>query len=240
MGKRKPVELRELRFNTQKEAKAFFGSILNAHEEGEELEGEEFNYVEQLLENHPRASEKIGVGIERIVVGLNPERNGKCFYVVRKDNSFDDFSYHRCIDGEPNAFTTFAAACRRAVYEDIQDFRAKISAEIDHPEGKVKCAISGQMIHWRDAVIDHKPPKTFSVLVNLFQVAKQIDMSKIEYDRELIGGVKFRDKKLSEEFRQFHRQAALLRVVSRHKNSATAHQGRITPTKQDRVLQQNA
>src|SRR4051812_42903028 len=100
MGKKRPVSIGNLEFHLQKDALAHFADILNRHEPGNELVGQEFVDVEALLHSHPRSLEKIGPGISSIVVG-EAEYDGKCFHVVRKDGTADNFSYKKCISGDP-------------------------------------------------------------------------------------------------------------------------------------------
>ncbi|KAL3499420.1 hypothetical protein ACH5RR_038513 [Cinchona calisaya] len=47
---------------------------------------------------HPRRSEKIGIGALEIKVGYHSKyENSRCFVLVRKDGSVEDFSYHKCV-----------------------------------------------------------------------------------------------------------------------------------------------
>lgn len=47
---------------------------------------------------HPRRSEKLGKGAIEIKVGYHPQHeNSRCFLLVRKDDTVEDFSYHKCI-----------------------------------------------------------------------------------------------------------------------------------------------
>lgn len=56
-------------------------------------------FIKALLEQHPRAADKTKGGIKRIRVGQPEEHpTSNCFYVVRNDDTEEDFSYHKCID----------------------------------------------------------------------------------------------------------------------------------------------
>lgn len=49
---------------------------------------------------HPSSDAKIGNGVQDIKVGYSSEHKGsKCFILVRKDGSCEDFSYHKCVAG---------------------------------------------------------------------------------------------------------------------------------------------
>ncbi|XP_028548583.1 DNA-directed RNA polymerase IV subunit 1 [Dendrobium catenatum] len=52
------------------------------------------------LARHPSSDAKIGTGVQDIKVGYSSEHKGsKCFILVRKDGTTEDFSYHKCVAG---------------------------------------------------------------------------------------------------------------------------------------------
>ncbi|CAN6172044.1 unnamed protein product [Urochloa humidicola] len=54
--------------------------------------------VEKLLSHHPRKDEKIGCGIDGIMVDRHPEfRQSRCLFVVRTNGDWEDFSYRKCL-----------------------------------------------------------------------------------------------------------------------------------------------
>ncbi|CAL5065410.1 unnamed protein product [Urochloa decumbens] len=54
--------------------------------------------VEKLLSHHPRADEKIGCGLDGIMVDRHPEfRQSRCLFVVRTNGDWEDFSYRKCV-----------------------------------------------------------------------------------------------------------------------------------------------
>ncbi|KAL6639953.1 hypothetical protein ACP70R_022263 [Stipagrostis hirtigluma subsp. patula] len=54
--------------------------------------------VEKLLAYHPRAQDKIGCGLDAIMVDRHPEfRKSRCLFVVRTDGVWIDFSYQKCL-----------------------------------------------------------------------------------------------------------------------------------------------
>ncbi|MQM03619.1 hypothetical protein Taro_036404 [Colocasia esculenta] len=69
------------------------------YRDGERLSGEdEKAVVENLLVYHPHSEDKIGCGIDCIMVDRHPRfRNSRCLFVVRTDGIFIDFSYQKCL-----------------------------------------------------------------------------------------------------------------------------------------------
>ncbi|GAB2228336.1 hypothetical protein Droror1_Dr00010171 [Drosera rotundifolia] len=54
--------------------------------------------VQKLLAYHPRYEEKIGCGIDSIIVDQHPTfKHTRCFFVVRTDGAWIDFSYQKCL-----------------------------------------------------------------------------------------------------------------------------------------------
>ncbi|XP_076893793.1 protein DCL homolog, chloroplastic-like [Bidens hawaiensis] len=54
--------------------------------------------VDKLLAYHPHSEDKIGCGIDSIMVDRHPQfRNSRCLFVVRTNGVWIDFSYQKCI-----------------------------------------------------------------------------------------------------------------------------------------------
>lgn len=54
--------------------------------------------VEKLLAYHPHSEDKIGCGLESIMVDRHPQfRHSRCLFVVRTDGGWIDFSYQKCL-----------------------------------------------------------------------------------------------------------------------------------------------
>uniref|UniRef100_A0A2P2JP33 Protein DCLic n=1 Tax=Rhizophora mucronata TaxID=61149 RepID=A0A2P2JP33_RHIMU len=54
--------------------------------------------VKKLLAYHPNSEDKIGCGLDFVVVDRHPQfRQSRCLFVVRTDGEWMDFSYHKCL-----------------------------------------------------------------------------------------------------------------------------------------------
>ena len=122
MPKSKPILLGHLSFPKQSDALEYFRALLARISIGTVLAGNDYAEVEALLSGHPRAQEKIGSGIEALTVDA-AEISGKCFHVVRTDGSRENFSLKKCISGDPSPFTSFSAACRHVVEDELAEFK---------------------------------------------------------------------------------------------------------------------
>ncbi len=83
-------------FNTKKELIEHIQTILYKYTPGEKLDKKDFNFVRELLNFHPKSKEKIGCGVKSIKVDKAKEGT-TCFYILRNDDSYDDFSFGSCI-----------------------------------------------------------------------------------------------------------------------------------------------
>lgn len=75
--------------------------ILHSHMymDGERLTAEdEKAVVKKLLAYHPHSEDKIGCGLDSIMVDRHPQfGNSRCLFVVRSDGGWIDFSYKKCL-----------------------------------------------------------------------------------------------------------------------------------------------
>nr|DAD41356.1 TPA_asm: hypothetical protein HUJ06_015679 [Nelumbo nucifera] len=71
----------------------------NKYKDGERLTDEdEKAVVEKLLAYHPHSEDKIGCGLDSIMVDRHPQfRHSRCLFVVRTDGGWIDFSYQKCL-----------------------------------------------------------------------------------------------------------------------------------------------
>lgn len=69
------------------------------YRDGERLTAEdEQAVVDNLLSHHPNAEDKIGCGIDSIMVDRHPQfRFSRSLFVVRTDGGHTDFSYKKCL-----------------------------------------------------------------------------------------------------------------------------------------------
>ncbi|KAL5554870.1 hypothetical protein UlMin_037106 [Ulmus minor] len=74
--------------------------ILHKYPINEKLNETDKSILMMALHFHPQVDAKIGVGAQDIKVGHHENyQNTRCFILERKDGTFEDFSYHKCIDG---------------------------------------------------------------------------------------------------------------------------------------------
>ncbi|XP_010533721.1 PREDICTED: DNA-directed RNA polymerase IV subunit 1 isoform X2 [Tarenaya hassleriana] len=76
------------------------GNILGKYEINDRLGEADQKTLMIALYFHPNRDEKIGGGAQEIKVGYSSEhKDTRCFKLIRKDGSMEDFSYHKCVLG---------------------------------------------------------------------------------------------------------------------------------------------
>mmetsp|Transcript_11164 Transcript_11164/g.21955 ORF Transcript_11164/g.21955 Transcript_11164/m.21955 type:complete len:385 (-) Transcript_11164:1265-2419(-) len=84
-------------FVSQSKVKTYIKSLLSTTREGELVDPQYFNFLMDLLKLHPQYEEK-AQGIKQFGVNRHPEHSDqKCFFVVKEDGSWVDFSAAKCV-----------------------------------------------------------------------------------------------------------------------------------------------
>jgi Protein of unknown function (DUF3223) len=67
--------------------------------DGEKLIGNDSDFIKDLLSFHEKGDAKLG-DFDHFEVGEHPQfAKTRCFFVVRKDGSKEDFSINKCLTG---------------------------------------------------------------------------------------------------------------------------------------------
>lgn len=260
------ISIGDKTFGSKSKALAFYKNILNSYRVGEtlseedytniidlvyadfikeeitayeteydaEYDGEKMNVkclVQQIREQIQDYGYETGEHISSAKVDYHPEFSSvKCFFLMDGSNSIQIFSYLLAINGAISDNQRFSKACRHLVSERLREFKKQ-----RFENRPVKCAITNEIVEWEECQIDHKAPLTFSVIVKSFIIAHKIDISKVEYVCE-ITKEQFADQELVDKFDAFHKEMAVLRVLSTKQNNKLSGGARIKPSKKDGTL----
>jgi len=120
-----------------------------------------------------------------------------------------------------------------AVAEDINAAKARHFKSQGNAEGKVTCEITGQPFAIYESHVDHMKPMTFQVIVTTFVEAKNIDIHAdvLSAPADAQFSTTFIDEELRNEFREYHRSVARLRIISAQKNLSLGGSERIREPK---------
>lgn len=95
----KEATLGPRRFTSSKDMFYYFFDLLRGWPLNVNINKYEHMMLEDLLKKgHQESKKKIGAGIEAFQVRVNPEFDSRCYYIIRKDGSIEDFSYRKCVN----------------------------------------------------------------------------------------------------------------------------------------------
>ncbi|XP_039033059.1 protein EMBRYO DEFECTIVE 514-like [Hibiscus syriacus] len=94
-----PVRLGPKEFGSSAEMFNYFSYLL--HHWGTQLNFNKYEHMvllDLLKKGHQEPERKIGGGIKAFQIQNHPVWKNKCFFVIREDETVDDFSFRKCID----------------------------------------------------------------------------------------------------------------------------------------------
>jgi hypothetical protein len=109
----KPLEIGTLTFAKKGDAVEHYREILYRRDVGVAIPEPDATHVYWLLERHPDAAAKIGIGVKEFST-RNAMFSTRCFEIRRTDGTTTDFSFKPCLDG--NDPLVINANSQRAAY----------------------------------------------------------------------------------------------------------------------------
>lgn len=212
----KVITVGSIVFPSQKAALDFIRAVRDEYEDGERINATHQAFLHELLLLHSESAEKIGSGIQYFTVTTEREfGRTRHFVVVRTDGSSTDFSFNNCVKGA-NPRADRLQALRVAVAEEVATFKNKAFAG----GSSVSCAVRGVQTPFRDADVDHTPPKTFAKLVERWLSRSGIDLGDVAVspaaDNQIVSTMG--DQRQLRSWQAFHKKHAELRIVCRAAN----------------------
>lgn len=89
---RNPLIIGNKEFKYQKDALAYFYRMLLRYQNLQIIHGQDHDLLSSLIEYHPNAHQKIGVGIKTFFKART-KKGTSCFWLERKDGTTIDFSF---------------------------------------------------------------------------------------------------------------------------------------------------
>lgn len=204
-------------FPTKVAARAACRALLYSSPAGGYLSGEHLRLAKAILEDHPRADEKLSGGCKAIRVVLNkiPGQSDiqRGLTVVHDDNSTTEFSVYVLF--HTDRWGGIKEACRESVKPSTAPVKHRAFAS-----GKpVYCAQTGVLLTWETARVDHDAPWPFRRIFKEWMDGRAWKRPKL-VDH---GTYRLLAPPDLEDFREFHDARAKLRVVHYIPNSSDAH-----------------
>ncbi len=252
---REPIIIGNKSYKYKKDALLYYQNILNSYDFGDNVsdehldelidllnydisffkkevsnktEGVEVNGNEEIItiEEQINALEQEEVLIEDIRIA-KVQYNTKCFEIVYTDSTTCLMSYILILSRpKSDPAKDFNRACRNAIQNDMRLVKLRYF-QLNSKKGVVKCQETGELHKWVDLVVDHRQPNTFSMIVERFKELKQIDINNIEYEFDEGNKLLFKDLSLAQDFVNYHKEKANLRIIKKEKNLSRTGMARI-------------
>lgn len=230
------IRIGSIEFKYKKDALNYYKDILNSYDFGELLADNHFSDIISLLNYNTSEEDYIEDNDEYVIEDIQIGRaqfNTKCFELIYRNKETKFISYRLLITKpKENLFDDFRQAARNVTYSDVRNVKQRYFDKFSK-KGFVPCQETNIQSKWTDLVIDHRQPNTFSVIVDRFIELKELNLKNIEYIVDENNFFIFKDISLIAEFRDYHKEKAVLRIVRKECNSGRAHQARIKEQKKD-------
>ena len=175
------------------------------------------NEVYELFKHHPRFYEKTrGMKVTGFVRRRNPKNlRTWSIHAVLEDGTEVDWSYRKCVYnmfGNYDRKRDILAAFRKAVENQIIEFKKSRLIL-----GRLVRTDSGKVVSSEKAHVHHEPP--FEELVEEFLKERGFRLEDIPI-KEAEDGIQYiiADKKLENEWREFHKKRAKLKLLTKEEH----------------------
>jgi hypothetical protein len=235
----KPVVIGSRSFSTQGRALDYFKALLHRYQNGQRIVDladhadlvaliERFDPVLSAVGEPTKGAGQIAHFERRLNTGTGWSSAG--FWIIRQDGTETDFSYIDAVKGKPKGHSQdFYNACRQAVALELVLAKKQAFALYGDNHRRVDCELTGKMVTIHDAHLDHAWPY-FSQIVSGFRAARgwsrDIPDGIISTPADAQTTLTFVDNSVTEAFRAFHHDQAVLRILSREANLQTASSAR--------------
>ncbi|MEV7418273.1 DUF3223 domain-containing protein [Streptomyces sp. NPDC089919] len=200
-------------FRTQKSLRERVQGIMNSYRYDEIVGESDEEFLRDLITRHPDYEEKAGVGVGGFMV-VRTEWNNRGLMLLRIDGSEIDISWLECLKATPHG-QQVRGCLRRAVKDQVI---AHVTDAFAH--GPVVCAVTGDSIgSARDADVDHHKPVFEELAAGFIQEHGGLEAFVIAPDNAAGFSVaELQDTALVNDWQEYHRKHAKLRVVTKHAN----------------------
>jgi hypothetical protein len=173
-------------------------------------------FVHCIREMHPRADAKLA----KRVVGIRKYNrygvNGDNLMLIYEDGSAMPFSWNKCCKGKQSSD---GISVKNAMRAAVQDQTSAVMDAAFQAAAEIECPMCGDRITRNTAHVDHAPPK-FADLVQAWLIDCDLTLEKVPLADDPQGGSVIAPGRFLDSWRRFHKQNAVLRVVSARWNTS--------------------
>lgn len=197
---------------TKKELIKKCQDIRDKYRDGQFIMDEDFDFMAWIFEKHRWYADKTQGQPYFFFVGTSEEYKTRCFFIEREDGTRTDFSFYECIYPTKVYRQDFVKAARKAIQQDIIDFRNTIFYSYMDVS---TCPICQIEINRYNSHIDHYPVKFREILNNFIKEYGIKDFQRITEPKswDNIQGVEIIDTDIKYKWIEYHHLNAELRAI---------------------------
>lgn len=204
---------------TKKEMCARAGAILSSGK----VTPEDDAFLRDLIQGHPDAAEKVGIGIDHFEVRANAFYKTGCLWLVRVDGTETDFSYRKCVTGTHGTHRAqVLMAMRAAISDQVADFKRRMMTP------GARCSLTGVTLDEETVHVDHDPPFV-QLARDFFAEAGGADAIRITPSQDGSVGRTLLDPEMERRWGDFHRQRATLFLTTARANMRKGAKRNLSP-----------
>lgn len=200
-------------FTTKEALKSEIRAIVGRTKIGVAIKGDDLIFLLDVLSHHYQWEDKRGCGIDNLATHrfVTPYGSSTGLLITRVDGSTVDISWQ-----VPLTPPTAKANATLAARNEILGQRNEASANIPI---NAPCPLCGRPLQKGGRHVDHKPPHTFSSLFEAFvELHKGMTYEAVELHEDGNARMRFSDTTLADDWREFHKRLATLRVIHIEEN----------------------
>lgn len=189
-------------FNDIKEVKKYCSKILAEAEIDQRLSAENEVFILEVFKNyHPKGS-NIGKQCKGIFVRQPENTTIRVFSMLYKNGMEFVTSIKKCFQTE---LSYISDVFRGEIHPEMTKFKKKQ----ERADGTFICALSGKVLSWQDAQVDHFGKMEFKDIVAAF--IKDNEPGAVKINEK--GRRQFIDREYAEDFIEFHNSKVQLRIL---------------------------
>ena len=174
-----------------------------------------FNFIMDILNNHPSKIQKIGVGINSFLLTLNAmTKRGIAIFIKRLDDSEEDFSWLICTGAKKISIHSLQL-------EVMRDAIKTLTINFKMKQNELNCALCGiNSLNYHQYHVDHKT-KPFVIIANQF-INENSEIMPTWFGHNIThGGHVFekKDKEIEQKWYDYHLQHSDFQILCNSCNS---------------------
>lgn len=202
-----PIQIGRWSFDSIKAATETVSKLLRSSPINVRFSPEWQEFLIAMLERHPEAESKIGVGVDHFTIlsnGYGDKDYCKVFCIVRTDGSTETFSYKNCL--KPKSCVELAyMALRREVSDQVIAVKTRAFSQADTIVCPIVKKLEGRdvPITFTTSHVDHNPE--FKDIVDSFLCSECIELDDIRTEQSATELAKVMvDRELAARWKSYH------------------------------------